>query len=161
MLEIFHPLPRLDSRTVTNVFPFQTVVTESMYIDTVIVSITSSMFILFASVFVNFLEHKYLLRKFSLSMFSSLSLTRAITSFSSHAVVNYGCSLLCLIAIIWATNTLTTLILVCLFIGLLSKSFNIMVGATVLIFPTSLRSVISTITLFKKKKKQFRARDNQ
>ncbi|XP_011692708.1 PREDICTED: synaptic vesicle glycoprotein 2B-like [Wasmannia auropunctata] len=92
-------------------------ISDTMYIDTIIVSSTSSIFILAASVFVHFLQHKYLL------------------------FIDYGCSLLCLIALIWSTNTLTTLVLTCLYVGLLSKSFNILVGATVLLFPTSLRAM--------------------
>jgi len=40
-----------------------------MYINTIIVSFTSSMFILSASVFVNFLQHRYILCKFLLVLF--------------------------------------------------------------------------------------------
>lgn len=93
------------------------VVSDTMYLDTIIVSSTSSIFILCASIFVNFLQHRYLL------------------------FVGFGSALLCLIALIWSTNTLTTLILTCLYVGLLSKSFNVLVGATVLLFPTSLRAM--------------------
>lgn len=60
---------------------------------------------------------------------------------SFWTVISYGCALLCLIALIWSTNTLTTLALTCLYLGLLSKNYNVMVGATVLLFPTSLRWV--------------------
>ncbi|EFN84792.1 Synaptic vesicle glycoprotein 2B [Harpegnathos saltator] len=92
-------------------------VSESMYTDTIIVSSSSSVFILLASVLVNFLEHKYLL------------------------LVSYGCALVCLISLIWATNTLVILVLTCMFVGLLSETFNVVVGATVLLFPTSLRAM--------------------
>ncbi|XP_011874915.1 PREDICTED: synaptic vesicle glycoprotein 2B-like [Vollenhovia emeryi] len=93
------------------------VVSDSMYLDTVLVSATSSIFILCASVFVHFLQHRYLL------------------------IISYGCSLLCMTALIWSTNTLSTLILTCLYVGLLSKSLNVAIGATVLLFPTSLRAM--------------------
>ncbi|KAH0955694.1 hypothetical protein HN011_001947, partial [Eciton burchellii] len=93
------------------------VVSDSTYIDTVIVSASASIFILFASIFVNYLEHKYL------------------------ALISYGCALLCLVALIWSTNALTTLILTCLYLGLQCKNFNVMIGATVLLFPTSLRAM--------------------
>ncbi|XP_012543136.1 synaptic vesicle glycoprotein 2B isoform X2 [Monomorium pharaonis] len=92
-------------------------VADSMYRDTVIVAITTSIFILSASFLVNFMQHRYLL------------------------LVGFGCSLLCLIALIWSSNTLTTLILTCLYIGLFGKTFNVVVGATVLLFPTSLRAM--------------------
>ncbi|XP_014468202.1 PREDICTED: synaptic vesicle glycoprotein 2B-like [Dinoponera quadriceps] len=92
-------------------------VSESMYIGTVIVSITASVFIFFASVLVNFIEHKYLL------------------------LISYGCAFLCLISLVWATDMLVTLVLTCLFVGLLSETFNVLVGATVLLFPTSLRAM--------------------
>ncbi|EZA47348.1 Synaptic vesicle glycoprotein 2B [Ooceraea biroi] len=93
------------------------VVSDSTYLDTVIVSATASVFIFFASIFVNYLQHKYL------------------------ALVSYGSALLCLIALIWSTNALITLVLTCLYLGLLCKNFNVMVGATVLLFPTSLRAM--------------------
>lgn len=99
------------------------IVPESMYRDTVIVAATSSFFILSASVFVNFLQHKYIL------------------------LIGYGCALLCLIALIWSSNMLTTLVLTCLFCGLLSKSFNVVVGATVLLFPTSLRAMAVSVQM--------------
>ncbi|XP_012227333.2 synaptic vesicle glycoprotein 2B-like [Linepithema humile] len=93
------------------------IVSDATYIDTVIVATTSSIFILSGSVFVNFLEHKYL------------------------SLISYGCALLCLISLIWSTNTLTTLVLTCLNLGLLCLTFNVVVGATVLLFPTSLRAM--------------------
>ncbi|XP_071626328.1 synaptic vesicle glycoprotein 2B [Temnothorax longispinosus] len=99
------------------------VVSDSMYIDTIIVSASASICILSASIFVNYLKHRYLL------------------------LISYGCSLLCLIALIWSTSTLTTLVLTCLYIGLLSTSFNVVVGATVLLFPTSLRAMAVSMEL--------------
>ncbi|KAL0131352.1 hypothetical protein PUN28_002694 [Cardiocondyla obscurior] len=93
------------------------VISDSMYIDNIIASIISSSFILSASIFVHFLQHRYLL------------------------IIAYGCSLLCLAALNWSTNTLTTVILTGSYVGLLSKNFNVMVGATVLLFPTSLRAM--------------------
>ncbi|KYM81003.1 Synaptic vesicle glycoprotein 2A [Atta colombica] len=99
------------------------VVSNSMYMDSVIVSATSCIFILCASVIVNFLQHKYLL------------------------FVGYGCSFLCLVALIWSTSTLSTLILTCLYVGIMSKSFYVLVGATVLLFPTSLRAMAVSIEM--------------
>ncbi|XP_077255282.1 uncharacterized protein LOC143893605 [Temnothorax americanus] len=99
------------------------VVSDSMYIDTIIVSASASICILSASIFVNYMKHRYLL------------------------LISYGCSLLCLIALIWSTSTLTTLVLTCLYIGLLSTSFNVVVGATVLLFPTSLRAMAVSMEL--------------
>ncbi|KAG5327294.1 SV2B protein, partial [Pseudoatta argentina] len=99
------------------------VVSNTMYMDSVIVSATSCIFILCASVIVNFLQHKYLL------------------------FVGYGCSILCLVALIWSTSTLSTLILTCLYVGIMSKSFYVLVGATVLLFPTSLRTMSVSIEM--------------
>ncbi|CAL1688229.1 unnamed protein product [Lasius platythorax] len=93
------------------------VISDSIYIDTIIVSATSSVFIFCASIYVNYLQHKYL------------------------SLVSYGCALLCSISLIWSTNTLITLILTCLYVGLMSKAFNVTLGATVLLFPTSLRTM--------------------
>ncbi|XP_072752510.1 uncharacterized protein [Anoplolepis gracilipes] len=93
------------------------VIADSMYIDSILVSFTASVCILCASIFVNYLQHKYL------------------------ALVSHGCALLCCISLIWSTNSLTTLILTCLYVGLLSKAFNVTVGAAVLLFPTSLRAM--------------------
>ncbi|KAL6266719.1 hypothetical protein P5V15_003555 [Pogonomyrmex californicus] len=99
------------------------VVPDSMYIDTILVSASSSIFILSSSIFVNFLQHKYLL------------------------TIAYGCSLLCLISLIWSTSRLTTLIITCLYVGLLSKTLNVIIGATVLVFPTSLRAMAVSIEM--------------
>ncbi|KAL6427218.1 hypothetical protein ACFW04_008670 [Cataglyphis niger] len=93
------------------------VIADSIYIDSIIVSVTSSVCILCASIFVNYLQHKYL------------------------SFVSYGCALLCSISLIWSTNTLVTLVLTCLYVGLMSKAFNVTLGATVLLFPTSLRAM--------------------
>ncbi|KAG5336229.1 SV2A protein, partial [Acromyrmex heyeri] len=99
------------------------VVSNSMYMYSIIVSATSCIFVLCASVIVNFLQHKYLL------------------------FVGYGCSILCLVALIWSTSTLSTLILTCLYVGIMSKNFYILVGATVLLFPTSLRTMAVSIEM--------------
>ncbi|GAB1864206.1 Major facilitator superfamily (MFS) profile domain-containing protein [Camponotus japonicus] len=93
------------------------VIADSIYVDTIIVSVVSSFCIFCASIFVNYLQHKYL------------------------SLVSYGCALLCSISLIWSTNTLVTLILTCLYVGLFNKGFNIIIGATVLLFPTSLRAM--------------------
>ncbi|XP_018403059.1 PREDICTED: synaptic vesicle glycoprotein 2C-like [Cyphomyrmex costatus] len=108
----------LESSTCENI-----VVSNSMYIDSIIVSATSSIFILCASIAVNFLQHKYLL------------------------FIGYGCSILCLIALIWSTSSLSTLILTCLYVGIMSKSFYVLVGATVLLFPTALRTMAVSIEM--------------
>ncbi|EFN72217.1 hypothetical protein EAG_15227 [Camponotus floridanus] len=93
------------------------VIADSIYVDTIIVSVISSSCILCASIFVNYLQHKYL------------------------SFISYGCALLCSISLIWSTNTLVTLILTCLYVGLFNKGYNITVSATVLLFPTSLRAM--------------------
>ncbi|XP_029674988.1 synaptic vesicle glycoprotein 2B-like isoform X2 [Formica exsecta] len=93
------------------------VIADSIYIDNIIVSITSSVCIFCASIFVNYLQHKYL------------------------SFISYGCALLCSISLIWSTNILIILTLTCLYIGLMSSAFNVTLGATVLLFPTSLRAM--------------------
>ncbi|XP_020286619.1 putative transporter svop-1 [Pseudomyrmex gracilis] len=98
-------------------------VPDSIYIDSIIVSTSSSVFILCSTIFVNFLQHKYL------------------------AMVSHGCALLCVISLIWSPNSLTTLVLTCLYLGLLSKTYNILVGATVLLFPTSLRAMAVSLEM--------------
>lgn len=117
-----------------------------MYIDTIIVSATASVFILFASFCVNLIDHKYLLGELSLRFYYYFFDTCVVQNrkhlphfFHLSTVIGYGCALLCLISMIWATSTLTILILTCLYIGFMSKSYNILIGATVLLFPTSLR----------------------
>lgn len=99
------------------------VIADSIYIDTIIVSVISSFCILCASVFVNYFQHKYL------------------------SLVSYGCALLCSIFLIWSTNTLVTLILTCLYVGLFNKAYNVTVGATVLLFPTSLRAMAVSLEM--------------
>lgn len=93
------------------------VISDSVYIDTIIVATSSSVCILCASIFVNYLQHKYL------------------------SLVSYACALLCSISLIWSANALATLILTCLYIGLFSISFNVTIGASVLLFPTTLRTM--------------------
>ncbi|XP_019884460.1 synaptic vesicle glycoprotein 2B [Camponotus floridanus] len=99
------------------------VIPDSIYIDTIIVSAISSFCILCASIFVNYLQHKYL------------------------SLISYGCALLCSVSLIWSRNTLITLILTCLYVGLLNKAFNVTLGATVLLFPTSLRAMVVSMEM--------------
>lgn len=100
-----------------------TVVPDSVYVDTIIVSATSNLFILIAGVLVNVLRHKKLL------------------------LISYGASLLCVVSMNWSTSSMLTLTLTCLFIGLLNTTLNIVIGATVLLFPTSLRTMAVSLEM--------------
>lgn len=44
-----------------------------------------------------------------------------------------------LVTMTWSTSYMLTLVLTCLFVGIMMTTLNIVIGATVLLFPTSLR----------------------
>ncbi|XP_046815790.1 synaptic vesicle glycoprotein 2B-like [Vespa crabro] len=99
------------------------VIPESMYIDSTIVSTAAIFFLFVASMFVTLLGHKNLL------------------------YICYTICFLSLISITWSTSYLLTLGLTCLFVGIMMTTLNIVVGATVLLFPTSLRTMAVSLVM--------------
>ncbi|KAF7405575.1 hypothetical protein HZH66_004481 [Vespula vulgaris] len=94
-----------------------------MYIDSTIVSIAAIVFLFIASMFVTLLGHKNLL---------------------------YICYTVCissLVTMTWSTSYMLTLVLTCLFVGIMMTTLNIVIGATVLLFPTSLRTMAVSLVM--------------
>ncbi|KAK2580653.1 hypothetical protein KPH14_007759 [Odynerus spinipes] len=101
----------------------EVVISESMYIDSMIVSATSIVSLSLASVLVNLLGHKNLL---------------------------YICYTLCAVSLIsmtWSTNAILTLALTCLYVGVMNTTLNIVIGAAVILFPTSLRTMAVSLEM--------------
>ncbi|XP_015181733.1 PREDICTED: synaptic vesicle glycoprotein 2B-like [Polistes dominula] len=99
------------------------VISEKMYTDSTIVSMSTISSLFIASMFVNLLGHKILL---------------------------YICYTVCvssLISMIWSTSYTLTLTLTCLFVGIMMTSLNIIVGVTVLLFPTTLRTMAVSLVM--------------
>ncbi|KAL2739332.1 synaptic vesicle glycoprotein 2B-like [Vespula maculifrons] len=99
------------------------VISENMYIDSTIVSIAAIVFLFVASMFVTLLGHKNLL---------------------------YICYTVCissLVTMTWSTSYMLTLVLTCLFVGIMMTTLNIVIGATVLLFPTSLRTMAVSLVM--------------
>ncbi|XP_017890725.1 synaptic vesicle glycoprotein 2B-like [Ceratina calcarata] len=97
-------------------------VKESVYTKTLIVSASGSALLLLASYALNFLNHKVLLH------------------------ICYGMAFVCIVCMYWSTSTLVTLILTSFFVGLSNTTLNTIVAATVILFPTSLRTIaVSTV----------------
>lgn len=55
------------------------------------------------------------------------------------ADISYGVAFVCIIGLYWSSEILVTLILTSFFIGLTNTTQNIIIAATVIMFPTSLR----------------------
>ncbi|KAG7201620.1 hypothetical protein KM043_004360 [Ampulex compressa] len=100
-----------------------TIVSDSVYIDTIIVSLTANFFLLSAGVFVNLLGHKKLL------------------------IIGYGVSLLCLVSMNWSTSALLTLVLSCLYVGMTTTTCSVVIAVTVNLFPTSLRTMAVSLEM--------------
>ncbi|OAD47035.1 Synaptic vesicle glycoprotein 2B [Eufriesea mexicana] len=98
-------------------------VDESVYVNTIIVYIFSSFPILLTSFLLNILNHKILL------------------------YICYGISFACIVYINWSSSTLMTLLLASLIIGLMNTTLSINVAATVILFPTSLRTIAVSLVM--------------
>lgn len=61
--------------------------------------------------------------------------------------ISYGVAFLCIIYLNWSSDTLLTLILTSAFIGLTNTTHNIIIAATVIMFPTSLRLNITIVPI--------------
>ncbi|KAI4482508.1 hypothetical protein M0802_013644 [Mischocyttarus mexicanus] len=99
------------------------VIPERLYIDSTIVSSSSITFLFLASMLVSLLGHRNLL---------------------------YICYTVCissLITMIWSTSYTLTLSLTCLFVGIMMTTLNIIIGATVLLFPTTLRTMAVSLVM--------------
>ncbi|XP_043791118.1 synaptic vesicle glycoprotein 2B-like isoform X1 [Apis laboriosa] len=103
--------------TVENATCKNIVVNESVYVNTIIISTLGSFFLLSSSFILNYLRYKILL------------------------VICYGISLICIISLYWSSNSLLTLLLSSFFIGFTNNTQNIIISATVIMFPTSLRTI--------------------
>lgn len=101
----------------------EVVIAENMYIGSMIVSATSIAFLSLASLLVNLLGHKNLLY---------ICYTICVTSLVSMA---------------WSTNSILTLGLTCLYVGIMNTTLNIIIGAAVMLFPTSLRTMAVSLEM--------------
>ncbi|KAF3426981.1 hypothetical protein E2986_12193 [Frieseomelitta varia] len=64
--------------------------------------------------------------------------------YQSPADISYGVAFACIVGLYWSSEILVTLILTSFFIGLTNTTQNIIIAATVIMFPTSLRSLRHT-----------------
>nr|XP_003705033.1 PREDICTED: synaptic vesicle glycoprotein 2B-like [Megachile rotundata] len=100
-----------------------TVVDESIYINTAISSIFGCICLLVASFMLKILNHKIVL------------------------YVCYGISFCCIAFLYWSPSTLLTLILTAMTVGFTNTTLSTIVGATVILFPTSLRATAVSLVL--------------
>ncbi|XP_043589962.1 synaptic vesicle 2-related protein-like [Bombus pyrosoma] len=99
------------------------VVSKSVYVNTIVVTAFGGILILLSSFLLNILKYKILL------------------------YISYGVAFICIICLNWSSDTLLTLILTSLFIGLTNTTLNIIVAATVIMFPTSLRAIAVSLVM--------------
>ncbi|XP_033328680.2 uncharacterized protein LOC117221661 [Megalopta genalis] len=101
----------------------QNIVSESIYLNTIIIATVACLFVISTSFVSQFLNHRLLL------------------------FISYGAALSCIVYFIWSTNTVITLGLTCVFVGLTNISLNIVVAAAVILFPTSLRTMAVSLVM--------------
>ena len=114
---------------------FQIVVDDSVYVNTVIVAAFGCLLLLLNSFLLNILSHQILLCK---CLATSVSQNLIIMD-DTIADISYGVAFACIIGLYWSSEILVTLILTSFFIGLTNTTQNIIIAATVVMFPTSLR----------------------
>ncbi|XP_043259297.1 synaptic vesicle glycoprotein 2A-like [Colletes gigas] len=100
-----------------------TVVNESVYMNTVIIAAFTNLCLLVTNLTLNIVNHKTLLS------------------------MCYGVAISCIVYLNWSTNMLSTLILTCLFIGLMHVAMNMVIGVAVILFPTSLRTIAVSLVM--------------
>ncbi|XP_076178270.1 synaptic vesicle glycoprotein 2C [Ptiloglossa arizonensis] len=98
-------------------------VSESIYTNTVIIASFGSLCLLTASFLTRVLNHRNLL------------------------YICYGVALACIVYLNWSTDTSTTLVLTCLFVGLMNTTLNTLVAVAVILFPTSLRTTAVSLVM--------------
>ena len=121
----------LDTSTVANGVPavaenstcVNSVVNGTVYLNTIIVSAFGCTCLLMASLILNILNHRNLL------------------------FICYTVSFFCIIYMNWSTNMLLTLLLTCLFLGMTTMAVNVVVGTTIVLFPTSLRAIAVSLVM--------------
>ncbi|XP_076658715.1 uncharacterized protein LOC143362431 [Halictus rubicundus] len=99
------------------------VVSQSVYLNIVVISTAGSVLLLSASFISQVLTHKNLL------------------------FISYGVALSCIVYMIWSTNTMITLALTCVFTGMMNTAVNVVVGVVVVLFPTSLRTMAVSLVM--------------
>ncbi|KAK1127476.1 hypothetical protein K0M31_004013 [Melipona bicolor] len=99
------------------------VVDDSVYVNTVIVAAFGCLLLLLNSFLLNILNHQILL------------------------YISYGVAFACIIGLYWSSEILVTLILTSFFIGLTNTTQNIIIAATVIMFPTSLRTIAVSLVM--------------
>ncbi|XP_053972712.1 synaptic vesicle 2-related protein-like [Hylaeus volcanicus] len=93
------------------------VINESVYMSTVIMYTFTIICILVATLVLKIINQKNLL------------------------FVCYGVALFCIVYLNWSSNAMSTLVLMCTFVGLMTTNLNVVVSAAVILFPTSLRTI--------------------
>ncbi|XP_076750991.1 synaptic vesicle glycoprotein 2B isoform X2 [Xylocopa sonorina] len=123
ILDLSSAADRTYANVAGNVTCTNVVVNESVYMTTIIVSLFGAILLLTASFAQYILRHKILLH---------ICYIVAVTS---------------LISMYWSTSTMVTLFLTSLFVGLTNTTLNIIVGVTVMLFPTSLRAIAVSLVM--------------
>ncbi|XP_034172491.2 putative transporter SVOPL [Osmia lignaria lignaria] len=99
------------------------VVNETVYMNTAISSLFGCACLLVASIMLNILNHKILL------------------------YICYGVSFCCIVCLYWSTDALLTLILTGMTVGFTNTTLSTIIGATVILFPTSLRAIAVSLAM--------------
>ncbi|CAK9800163.1 Synaptic vesicle glycoprotein 2A [Anthophora plagiata] len=123
ILDLSSPADKLPTIIEENVTCINTVVNESVYVNTIIIASFGSFLLLSASYILKFMNHKILL----------------------HTC--YGVAIACIICMNWSTNGLSTLFLMSSFIGFTNTTLNTIVAVTVVLFPTSLRATAVSLVM--------------
>lgn len=101
----------------------QVIVDSSMYLNIIIISTCSCVAFILGKMFIKLLGNKNLL------------------------LICYVVAFMCVIIMHWSTSNLMTLILACLFVGLLVVTINLVISVIVNIFPTSLRTMAISLAM--------------
>ena len=123
ILDFFSVADETSAAIEENVNCTNIVVSESVYVNTIVVTAFGGILILLSSFLLNILNYKILL------------------------YISYGVALICIVCLNWSSDTLLTLILTSLFIGLTNTTLNIIIAATVIMFPTSLRAIAVSLVM--------------
>lgn len=123
ILDFFSAVDETPAAIEENVNCTNIVVSESVYVNTIIITAFGGILILLSSLLVNILKYKTLL------------------------YISYGISFICIVYLNWSPDTLLTLILTSVFIGLTNTTHNIIIAVTVIMFPTSLRAIAVSLVM--------------
>ncbi|XP_066603003.1 synaptic vesicle glycoprotein 2B-like [Prorops nasuta] len=101
----------------------KTIIHDEVYFQSILVMSSQIVSIFIASVFVNLLGHKKLL------------------------LISYVVALSCMLALNWSSCWLMTLVITCVFIGMMGTTLNVMIALAVSVFPTALRTMAVSLSM--------------